>query len=97
MASKRKPRVSGQGFVPTSERVYGIRVVHRERANLTALTELFLRFTLAQANAKRAEETAPVARPEVLKPGLSERSADPHLEPTAREATITTRPERSGR
>lgn len=63
MAGKRKPGASGEGFVPASERVYGIRVVHRERANLTALTELFLRFKLAQANAKRAEETAPVVRP----------------------------------
>ncbi|MFD2839206.1 hypothetical protein ACFSYH_01275 [Populibacterium corticicola] len=36
---------------------------------MTALTELFVRFTLAEANARRASEAAPVTtRPEVLKP-----------------------------
>jgi hypothetical protein len=89
MAGKRPAGASHAGFVPSSERVYGIRVVHRERADLTALTELFVRFTLAQANANRAEEPARVVRPETLKPDL-------HLDSTAQEATITTRPQSSG-
>ncbi len=36
---------------------------------MTALTELFVRFTLAEAKVRRASEPSPVAtRPEVLKP-----------------------------
>lgn len=36
---------------------------------MTALTELFVRFTLAEANASRVSEPSPVTtRPEVLKP-----------------------------
>lgn len=78
-ASQRKP--------PSSERSYGIQVVHRDRPNLTALTELFVRFILAEANAKRDMERPPVVvRPEVLMPG-------PDWDSTAKEGTITTRPE----
>lgn len=37
---------------------------------MTTLTELFVRFTLAEANARRDQTTMPLAaRPEVLKPG----------------------------
>ena len=43
--------------MPQSERSYGIRVVHRDRPNLTSLTELFVRFTLAEANTKRDQAT----------------------------------------
>lgn len=59
--SRRKP--------PASERSFEVRVAHRDRPNMTALTELFVRFTLAEANARRTSETSPVrTRPEVLKP-----------------------------
>ncbi|MGO2655874.1 MULTISPECIES: hypothetical protein [Brachybacterium] len=37
---------------------------------MTALTELFVRFTLAEAHANRATDAEPViVRPDVLKPG----------------------------
>lgn len=59
--SRRKPRAS--------ERSFEVRVAHRDRPNMTALTELFVRFTLAEANARRASDPSPVTtRPEVLKP-----------------------------
>lgn len=58
--TKRKP--------PASERSFGIRVVHRDRPNMTALTELFVRFTLAEAHARRDMQPIPMrVRPEVLK------------------------------
>lgn len=53
---------------PASERSFEIRVVHRDRPNLTALTELFVRFTLAEAHARRDTQPDPMrVRPEVLK------------------------------
>lgn len=54
---------------PASERTFGIQVVHRDRPDMTALTELFVRLTLSEANASRAQRSGPmVVRPEVLKP-----------------------------
>lgn len=68
MAPRKKPYQRKTDYIPQSERAYGIRVVHRERPNMTALTELFVRFTLAEANANRAAEPVPVVvHPEVLK------------------------------
>lgn len=70
MAGRRRPYERKTGYVPQAERSYGIRVVHRERPNMTALTELFVRFTLAEAPANRGTEEEPVTvRPDVLKPG----------------------------
>lgn len=69
MAGRRRPYQRKTGYVPQAERSYGIRVVHRERPNMAALTELFVRFTLAEAHASRDLQNEPViARPEVLKP-----------------------------
>lgn len=60
--SPRKPRAS--------ERSVELRVAHRDRPNMTVLTELFVRFTLSEANARRTSEPSPVmTRPEVLKQG----------------------------
>lgn len=56
---------------------------------MTALTELFVRFTLAEANAKRDAGNPPVVvRPEALKPGSD-------WDRTAEEGNITTRPEQA--
>lgn len=68
---RRKPYQRTTDYVPQSERAYRIRVAHRDRPNLTALTELFVRFTLAEANQRRDEGAPPaVLRPEVVKPGM---------------------------
>lgn len=70
MAGRKRPYRRKTDYVPQSERAYGIQVAHRERPNMTALTELFVRFTLAEANVKREKNDGPlVSRPEVLKPG----------------------------
>ena len=67
--SRKKPYQRKTDYVPQSERSYGIRVVHRDRPNLTSLTELFVRFTLAEANTKRDQATGQsAARPESPKP-----------------------------
>ena len=87
MTGRRKPYKRKSDYVPQTERAYGIRVVHRDRPDMTALTELFVRFTLAEANARRADTPPPViVRPEVLKPGTDQ-------EFRAKEGTITTRRE----
>lgn len=75
MAGRRRPYERKTGYVPQAERSYGIRVVHRERPNMTALTELFVRFTLAEAHANRdTEAEAVIVRPDVLKPGTDQDS-----------------------
>lgn len=69
MARRKQPYQRTSDYVPQAERSYGIKVVHRTRPNMTLLTELFVRYTLAEANSRRDAHDPPVIpRPEVLKP-----------------------------